>query len=57
MPTLPMERGHVDSRMMRVSRKRQITILLRFYLPEEADRIAGGVQPASRFDDVFDPED
>ncbi len=26
-------------------------------LLEEADRIADGVQSASRFDDVFDPED
>jgi hypothetical protein len=26
-------------------------------LPEEADRTAGGVQPASRFDDIFDSED
>jgi len=26
-------------------------------LREEADRIADGVQPACRFDDVFDPED
>ena len=61
----------MDSRVIRVSRKRQITIPLKFYealslgdqkeavdrLREEADRIADGVQPDSRFDDIFDPED
>jgi len=122
MSTLPVERDYVDSRVIRVSRKRQITIPLRFYealslsdevecsledgaivirpfhrtgdefsleilkdlvskgfsgdqlvkefeaqryrvrkavhqLLEEADRIADGAQPASRFDDVFGPED
>ncbi len=115
MSKLPVERDYVDSRVIRVSRKRQITIPLRFYealslsdevecsledgaivirpfhragdefsveilkdlvskgfsgdqlvkefeaqrykvkkavhqLLEEADRIADGVQPASRFD-------
>jgi bifunctional DNA-binding transcriptional regulator/antitoxin component of YhaV-PrlF toxin-antitoxin module len=122
MSTLATERDYMDSRVIRVSRKRQITIPLKFYealnlgdqvvcsleggavvirplrrtddefsveilkdlvskgfsgdelvsefeaqsckvkkavhwLLEEADRIADGVQPASRFDDVFDPED
>jgi bifunctional DNA-binding transcriptional regulator/antitoxin component of YhaV-PrlF toxin-antitoxin module len=118
MSTPTTERDYMDSRVIRVSRKRQITIPLKFYealnlgdqvecsleggaiiirplrrtddafsveilkalvskglsgdelvsefeaeryrvkkavgrLREEADRIADGVQPASRFDDVF----
>ncbi len=122
MSTLATERDYMDSRMIRVSRKRQITIPLKFYealnfgdqvecslgdgaiiirplrrtddefsveilkdlvskgfsgdepvrefeaeryrvkkavdrLREEADRIADGVQPAARFDDIFDSED
>ena len=122
MSTLATERDYMDSRVIRVSRKRQITIPLKFYealslgdqvecslkggaivirplrgtddefsvevlkdlvskgfsgdelvrefesqryrvkkavnrLLEEADRIADGVQPASRFDDIFGPED
>jgi bifunctional DNA-binding transcriptional regulator/antitoxin component of YhaV-PrlF toxin-antitoxin module len=121
MSTLATERDYMDSRVIRVSSKRQITIPLKFYkalnlgdevecsledgaivirplrrtddqfsveilkdlvskgfsgdelvsefetqryrvkkavnqLLEEADRIADGAQPASRFDDIFDPE-
>lgn len=122
MSTPATERDYMDSRVIRVSRKRQITIPLKFYyevlnlgdqvecsledgaiiirplrrtddefsveilkdliskgfsgdelvtefeaeryrvrkavgrLREEADRIADGVQPASCFDDISDPE-